>query len=343
MKMVCNVVGAIFLGSLLAAQAVAQPRGSIVTKVQVVPVVTIYTAAPQDLLDKVVPAFEKSAKVKVDLIRGGSGELINRLKADRGRSTGDVLFSVATEVIEANADLFGRLTPENMKFLSLKYMIDAFSMNDIAVPFTAVATSFGVNTKLLTPDQFPKNWTDLSNPAFKGKLALARPDKSGSAFIQLATILQIYGEDKGWELYTKILDNSVLSASSGAVPKAVNDGEAVVGLSNEDVLQKFKATGGAVELLYPVDGVSASADAMALLANPMNSKGGKAFINFMLSREAQEIVDSVGRRSIRSDVLSKNGLRPLNKIKLIKYNSAWAGANRERILLKWNELLLNKK
>jgi hypothetical protein len=31
------------------------------------------------------PAFEKSANVKVELIKGGSGDLINRLKAEKGR------------------------------------------------------------------------------------------------------------------------------------------------------------------------------------------------------------------------------------------------------------------
>jgi iron(III) transport system substrate-binding protein len=326
LKTTRRIFTAVALGALMASQAMAQAK------------VTIYSAAPQDLLDHVIPAFEKATKVKVELIKGGSGDLVNRLKAEKGRQTADVLFSVSTEVIEANPTMFTKFTPDNAKF-----MADTFKVNDAAVPFTAVATSMGVNTKLLTPAQYPKSWTDLANPMYKGKLSAARPDKSGSAYIQLATILQIYGEDKGWELYTKILDNAVLSNSSGAVPKFVNDGEAAVGLSNEDTLLKFKLGGGPVELLYPADGTSASADVMALTATPANADGGKAYINFMLSKEAQEILDSVGRRSVRTDVVSKNALTPLAKIKVIKYNDDWAGANRTRILAKWNDLLLNKK
>ena len=205
------------------------------------------------------------------MIKGGSGDLINRLKAEAGRKTADVLFSVSTDVVEANGKLFTKFTPENIKFLA-----DSFKMNDAAVPFTAVATSFGVNTKLLTPAQYPKTWIDLGNPIYKGKISAGRPDKSGSAFIQLALILQIYGEEKGWDIYTKILDNSVLSSSSGAVSKFVNDGEAMIGLSNEDTLLRYKVGGGPVELLYPTDGTSAIADVMALTANPINAEGGKA-------------------------------------------------------------------
>lgn len=326
MKTTRRLFAALTLGALLVGQAMAQGK------------VTIYSAAPQDLLDHVVPAFEKSSKLKVELIKGGSGDLINRLKAEKGRQGADVLFSVSTEVIEANAALFSKYTPENVKYLA-----DIFKVNDAAVPFTAVANSFGINTKQLTPAQYPKTWLDLANPMYKGKISAARPDKSGSAFIQLGVILQIYGEEKGWDLYAKILDNTVLSNSSGAVSKFVNDGEAAIGLSNEDTLLKFKAGGGPVEIVYPADGTSALADSMALSATPGNPEGGKAFINFMLSREAQEILDGVGRRTVRSDVVSKNALTPLNKIKVIKYDDDWAGANRARILAKWNDLLLNKK
>ncbi|MBK7592015.1 MAG: extracellular solute-binding protein [Betaproteobacteria bacterium] len=326
MKQLGSIAAALALGACLAAPAMAQEK------------VTIYSAAPQDLIDNVVPAFEKATKIKVELIKGGSGDLINRLKAEAGRKTADVLFSVSTDVVEANSKLFAKYVPENVKYLA-----DTFKVNDAAVPFTAVATAFGVNTKLLTPAQYPKTWIDLGNPIYKGKISAGRPDKSGSAYIQLALILQIFGEEKGWDIYTKILNNSVLSASSGAVSKFVNDGEASVGLSNEDTLLRYKVGGGPVELVYPTDGTSAIADVMALMANPINAEGGKAFINFMLSKEAQEILDSVGRRPVRGDIVTKSALTPLSKLKVVKYDDDWAGANRTRILAKWNDLLLNKK
>lgn len=326
MRLLRKLSALVFVGAAFAMPALAQEK------------VTIYSAAPQDLLDHVIPAFEKASNVKVEVIKGGSGDLINRLKAEARRSTADVLFSVSTDVVEANSKMFTKFTPDNAKHLA-----PAFKINDAAIPFTAVATSFGVNRNQLTPAQYPKTWIDLGNPLYKGKISAARPDKSGSAYIQLALILQMYGEDKGWEIYGKILDNMVLSNSSGAVSKFVNDGEASIGLSNEDTLLKFKLGGGPVELLYPADGTSAIADVMALTATPVNAKGGKAFIEFMLSKEAQEILDSVGRRPVRSDVVTKSALTPLNKLKVFNYNDDWAGANRARVLAKWNELLLNKK
>ena len=326
MKFLSKLSALVVLGAAMAMPALAQEK------------VTIYSAAPQDLLDRVIPAFEKASNMKVELIKGGSGDLINRLKAEARRSTADVLFAVSTDVVEANTKLFTQFTPDNAKHLA-----SAFKINDAAIPFTAIATSFGINRNQLTPAQYPKTWIDLGNPIYKGKISAARPDKSGSAYIQLAQILQIYGEEKGWEIYSKILDNTVLSNSSGAVSKLVNDGEASIGLSNEDTMLKYKVGGGPVELLYPADGTTVLADVMALTATPINARGGKLFIEFMLSKEAQEILDAVGRRPVRGDVVTKSPLTPLNKLKVVNYNDDWAGANRARILAKWNELLLNKK
>jgi hypothetical protein len=54
-------------------------------------------------------------------------------------------------------------------------------------------------------------------------------------------------------------------------------------------------------------------------------------------------VAGAGRRPVRPDVASSDSLTPLSKIKLIKYEEAWVGANRARIMAKWNELVMSKK
>ena len=77
--------------------------------------VVIYSAAPQDLMDRVLPAFEKSSGMKVEVVKGGSGDLINRMRAEAGRKSADVLFAVSTDVVVANSKLFSKYVPENAK------------------------------------------------------------------------------------------------------------------------------------------------------------------------------------------------------------------------------------
>ena len=57
-------------------------------------VVTVYTAAPQNFVDTMVPGYEKATGVKVEIIKAGSGELLNRLRAESSSPVADVLWSV---------------------------------------------------------------------------------------------------------------------------------------------------------------------------------------------------------------------------------------------------------
>jgi iron(III) transport system substrate-binding protein len=299
--------------------------------------IVVYSAAPQELVDKVIPAFEKASGLKVELVKAGAGELINRVKAEKGRMAADVVWSVGGEVLQANPDLFQTYTPNEAE----KIVAEVRSKGKWT-PFTVVATAFSVNTQQLSEAQRPKTWLDLAKPEYKGKISIARIDKSSSSYIQLATLLQIYGLDKGWELYGKIMDNTQLATSSGAVPKFVNDGEAAIGVNNEDVALRFKNGGGPVDVIYPSDGTTAQADGMALLATPQNLKGAKLFMDFVLSKDAQTAVATVGRRPVRADVSAAATLVPLTALKLIAYDIEWAAGYQKAALAKWNEIILTK-
>lgn len=299
--------------------------------------VLVYTAAPQELVDKVVPAFEKASGIKVELVKAGAGELINRLKAEKGRTGADVFWSVGSEVLQANPDLFEAYTPKDADKI-----VPEVRSKGKWTPFTVVATAFSVNTQMLPPAQRPKTWLDLTKPEYKGKISVARLDKSSSSYIQLAALLQIYGVEKGWEIYGKIMDNAQLATSSGAVPKFVNDGEAAIGINNEDVALRFKNGGGPVDVVYPADGTTAQADGSAILATPQNGKAARAFMDYILSSEAQTLVASVGRRPVRADVSAQGALTPLTSMKLITYDIEWAAGYQKAALAKWNEMLLTK-
>ena len=253
-----SFLAALWLGMLLAAPAWAQQK------------VTIYSAAPQDLIDHVVPAFEKASGIKVELIKGGSGDLINRMKAEAGRQSADVLFSVSSEVVEANAKLFSKFTPDNARFLG-----ENFKVNDAAVPFTAVARrsastpscSRRRSTRAPGPTWPSRSTRARSRPV--ARTSRARPSSSSRPSCRSTA------RTRAGSCTPRILDNLVLSNSSGAVSQFVNDGEAQIGISNEDTLLKYKVGGGPVELLYPEDGTSAVADVMALARDAGHSRRGR--------------------------------------------------------------------
>ena len=299
--------------------------------------VAVYTAAPQKLIDTLVPAFEKQSGIKVEIVKAGSGELLNRLRAEKGRQTADVIWSVGGELVDFNKELFVNYTPKDDDKINPQ-----LRTSQTWLPFTAIVSVFLVNNQQMKGADVPKSWADLTKSAYKGKISSARADKSGSSYIQLATVLQIYGNnDKGWDTYKNIMANMVLSNSSGAVPRFVNDGEAAVGITLEDAALRYKLGGGPVEIVYPSDGTSLVPDAMALVANGPNPSAGKQFLDYMISKDAQSSVAAIGRRPVRIDVESVKELTPLNQIKTIEYDLLWAVENKKQLVGRWSDTLLD--
>ena len=299
--------------------------------------VTVYTATPQNFIDALVPAFEAKTGTKVEIIKAGSGELLNRLTAEASAPVADVLWSVDGTVVDFNPALF-----EAYQATEADKLAEGMKQSDLWTPFTAVVTTFIVNESKLDGKPVPTSWEMLADPQYDDMISSARVDSSGSAYIQLATVLQVFGDEaKGWEVYKGLLGDYVLSESSGAVPRFVNDGELAIGVTLEDGALRYVEGGGPVQMVYPSEGTAIAPDAMALIKGGPNADNGKAFIDFMLSQEGQTIVAEQGRRPVRGDVASNPALKPLSEVKSANYDAKWAADNRDRLVEEWKSLLLD--
>ncbi len=299
--------------------------------------VTVYTAVPQNFIDALVPMFEEATGTDVEIIKAGSGELLNRLTAEAGSPQADVLWSVDGTVIDFNPEVF-----EAYEAAGSENLAEGMKQSDLWTPFTAVVMAFIVNPSKLDGKPVPDSWKALADPQYDDMISSARADASGSAYIQFATVLQAFGsEEEGLEVYKNMLGNFVLSDSSGAVPRFVNDGELAIGVTLEDAALRYVEGGGPVEIVYPAEGTAIAPDAMALVKGAPNADGGKAFIDFMLSEDAQKVVAQEGRRPVRSDVASKEALQPLSEVNSVGYDSAWAADNRERLVDMWKDMVLD--
>lgn len=322
-----NLSGLALAAALAAGSSTAFAEGS----------VTVYTAAPQNFVDALVPMYEEASGNKVEIIKAGSGELLNRLTAEASKPVADVIWSVDGTVVDFNPDLF-----EAYKSVHADAVVPSMAKSSLWTPFTAVVMVFVVNADKLDDLAVPASWTDLAKPEYDDLISSARADKSGSAFIQFATVLQAFGtEEAGWDVYKKMLGNFVLSDSSGAVPRFVNDGELPIGITLEDAALRYKEGGGPVQIVYPSEGTALAPDAMALINGAPNPDNAKGFIDFILSQDAQKVVASLGRRPVRSDVASNELLAPLSDITAVDYDFGWAAENRKRLVETWGEAVLD--
>jgi ABC-type Fe3+ transport system substrate-binding protein len=80
---------------------------------------------------------------------------------------------------------------------------------------------------------------------------------------------------------------------------------------------------------------------MALVKRAPNPAAGKAFIDWSLSAPVQQlVVQELGRRPIRKDAAPPPAaLRPMEQIKLVKYDIKNAAAKRKEYVTRWHELV----
>lgn len=298
--------------------------------------VVVYTAHKASIVDALAPKFEKETGLKLDVVKAGSGDIIKRVKAESSAPKADVIWSIGGEQLEDNKDLLATYTPKDDAAL-----VPAYKVSPEWIPYTGILLVLAVNNKEVKPADYPKTWAELGDAKWKGKISAARADTSGSSFQQLATVLIAYG-DKGWEVNNKILANTNLSDSSGAVPRYVNDGEALVGLTLEDNALDYVKGGGNIAIVYPADGSSTVADGVALVKGAPHADNGKVFIDWLLSKPVQEqLVSEIGRRSVRKDVTGA-GLKPMGEIKLVDYDIKKVAQSRNDWIAKWKAALQNR-
>ncbi len=297
--------------------------------------VVLYSAHTQEIIDAMVPRLEADTGIKAEVVKMGSSDVIARVKAEKGNPQADVIWSIGGEQLEANSDLLQAYTPKDWDKVP-----DVFKVGTKWLPYTGIVMVFVVNTDMVAENLIPRSWTDLGDTRLKGMISSARADKSGSSYMQLATVLNIYGEDKGWDVYKSILANFVLSGSSSAVPRFVNDGEQAVGITLEDNAYRYVKGGGPVKIVYPEDGTTAAPDGIALVKGAPNAQAAKDFIDWALSKKTQDfLVETMGRRPVRVDGAIPGALPPLSDIKTVPYDFAWSAGNKKGFVAKWTELV----
>ncbi len=305
--------------------------------------VTVYSPHPADPLNAGVRLFEEKTGIKVNVVAAGTGELLKRIEAEKDNPLADVLWGGGAESLAAYNEYFD-------SFKSTEDGVISAANKDAGgkwVGESPLPMVIMYNKKLVAEENIPTGWEDLLKPVFKGQIAYADPAKSGSSFTILATMVTAFGgKEKGWDFIKQFvanLDGKVLGSSSG-VYKGVYDGEYAVGLTLEKSAQEYvKADPDKVGFIYPKEGTSTVPDGIALVKGAKNKEAAEIFINFMLSAENQKMMaETYNRRPVRSDLPAPEGLIPLNEIKVVDYDFAWASGSKAEILEEWKNIIVGE-
>lgn len=302
---------------------------------------TVYSPHPSEAINLGVQEFQDKYGIKVEVVPAGTGELLARIESESANPLGDVFWGGGAESLQSYSKYFEQYEPTTIADIDSAYVDPAnYWVGESPLPMVIM-----YNTNLVPEDKAPTSWGDLLNEEFKGKIAMADPARSGSAYTILLTMIQAYGKDdgKGWDFVKDFHDNleGKILDSSSKVYKGVNDGEYSVGLTLEKEAIKYVEAGGPVKIVYPSEGTSAVPDGVGLIKNCKNPENAKLFIDFVTGEDCQDIMaKQIKRRPVRNDVDAPEGLPPMSEIKLVDYDFDWAASGKEEILAKWKNIVI---
>ena len=303
---------------------------------------TIYSPHDADPLNAGVAGFEALYPgVTVDVVADGTGNLLNRIAAEKDAPVADVIWGGGADSLAAYKQYFQAYKPSCIDLIdSTLYDPDFMWIGESPLPMV-----FLVNTDLVAAEDIPQSWKDLADPKWAGKIAIADPASSGSAYTQLNTMLMIYGQvdddyAAGWDFVKSLMGNLVVQSGSSAAHKNVDSGEYPIGITLEKAAVQYDLENGHLKMIYPSDGTSAVPDGIAIVKDCPNPELAKLFVEYALSADCQASQNKdFGRRPIRSDV-EPVGRSPLSAITLMSYNFDYAGQYKADIVEKWQDAVV---
>jgi iron(III) transport system substrate-binding protein len=300
----------------------------------------IYTPNAQNMINAIIPVFEKESGIKVQLVTAGTGELYQRIQSEAGNPGGDVLFGGSEAQAVQSKQLWDKYVSTNNKDM----IAAGQNVDGVITPYVADGSNLLVNTEKIGDIKIT-GYQSLLNPKLKGRIAFGDPSQSSSAFAQLTNMLKAtggnYTSTKGWD-YVKSLINNLggkVIPSSAEVVKDVADGEYPVGLTYEDPSATYVSAGSPVKIVYPKEGAVYLPSGTEIIKGAKNMKSAKEFIDFITSKKAQDIFGSeLTNRPLRKDAKLGSYMTPLSDIHVIQEDTNYVAAHKADIVTKYQQL-----
>ncbi|MFC0384883.1 ABC transporter substrate-binding protein [Muricoccus vinaceus] len=230
------------------------------------------------------------------------------LEVQSRNTTAGVRFVQETRSNNA-VDLFWASAPDAFEVLKKAGLLEAYRPQSQGIPDTIgpyavndpegfvtgfAASGYGImwNERYMRANRLPepKEWADLAKPAYHDHIIITAPSRSGTTHLTVETILQGEGWAKGWATIKGFSGNlRQITERSFGVPDAVNSGQVGIGIVIDFFAFSAQGAGFPVKFAYPSVTTVVPAN-IAVVKNAPNLAGAKAFIDFLLSVQGQEIL-----------------------------------------------------
>lgn len=258
--------------------------------------VTVVTSFPKELTQAYKAAFEKAnPEIKIEILNKNTVQGIAYVRELPVGQRPDVFWASAPDAFEVLSGLKLLEPIGDLANKAAPAKVGAYPINAPDNLYLGQALAgYGLmwNTRYMAANKVPtpKQWADLTKPAYFGHVAMSSPSRSGTTHLTVETLLQGEGWDKGWSQLLQISGNSAaITERSFGVPDGVNNGQFGIGLVIDFFGLAGKYSGFPVEFVYP-DVTAVVPANIALVSGGKNTAEARKFISYTVSQQGQELL-----------------------------------------------------
>lgn len=256
-----------------------------------------YTTMAIDESRRVLNRFEeKYPFIKAELFRTGGGPMLNRILSE-ARAGGQRF-----DVVNSRSETFLVLKEAKItrEYDSPERAMIEDDFRDKTGYWTGIyglAIVVGYNTELVKKTDLPKTYEDLLKPQWKGKIL-----NDTENFFWFSGLLRAWGKEKGLEYFRKLAkqDQTFMRGNTARV-QLVAAGEKPLLIAYNHTIQRMNSRGGPIDWV-PLDPVIFTPNILMYANEGPNPNAGKLLVDFLLSKEGQEMLRGFNRITVRKDV-----------------------------------------
>jgi iron(III) transport system substrate-binding protein len=283
------------------------------------PDLVVYNAQHEELLNEIVPIFEKETGLDVELRNGKDLELANQIVAEGKDSPADVFLtenSPAMTIVD-NAGLFAKAPEQSLKDIPAEFV----PADQNWVGFLARSTVAFYNTDEITEAELPKSILDFAKPEWKGKVAFSPTGADFQAIV--SAVLATQGEDATKQWLDGLKANGVIVQNNLVVLQSVNSGDVPAGIAYHYYWFRDQAEAGEnsdsskVHFFGNQDpGAFVSVSGAGILKSSEKSANATKFLEFLTGVEGQqEMADSYALEyPLNPGATDPKGVKPFDEL-----------------------------
>jgi iron(III) transport system substrate-binding protein len=304
--------------------------------------ITAYTSLEEDDVRVYLEEFNRThPDIKVNVLRLSTGDLGARMLAESSNPQHDVIWGWA---VTQMAD---------PRILEMLESYKPAGIDEVKTEFkdpehrwfatTGYFAGFCVNNVILEQRglPMPTSWEDLLDPIYKGHIVVPNPASSGTGYLQIASILQMKGEEEGWKFLEALDENIAQYIKSGSRPcRAAASGEYAIGASFAFSAVKLIMEGYPITLVVPSEGAGYEMEVTGLMKAAKNKDDATTFMDWLLTPAAAKLYGERSEMSVvpgakPTEAVLNAGLPEDVSTVLYKMDFDWSAQNKERILAEW--------